>query len=459
MTLRSTHSVPSSCCWSSSMELVSAPLSTMASFPAGVFTHAIRRSTKAHLRRRSSSLPTAWTLLTSQARAWVQGFSRLAMASHTASSSHSSPIAYSTVSCRTCPVTSICASRSTAPFCKKRCRSPILFTSAPSARTALLWIAVEPTESSGITQSTRPCFCSSLAASGMHTMLLSALTPRSTSCPFPRTSSPTTGISAPAFTRCGSNWRRVERSETTVAADSCVCVRVELRSDTRCGRKLACTTISCSASSHDRLQRTLTTPSSSAWFLRSWCLSIAPTAPAPTANGATRSSRVTLISTLIALMRTWERLLCMDWTRVGRSARSWPSREARLLLICSSCSSADSLSSTRPLDAIPSSIGTPPSSTSLCPPSSPSRSTRTSTCIAFCRASASGCPLLAWTSADSTPLWMKRWRTGSSSQRIVSACIADTAPFSASIPTSRRTVVSSTCTLAASIALARLPSA
>eukprot|EP00961_Rhodomonas_salina_P044238 594235-Rhodomonas_salina.2 len=56
-----------------------------------------------------------------------------------------------------------------------------------------------------------------------------------------------------------------------------------------------------------RLQRTLTTPSSSAWFLRSWCLSIAPTAPAPTANGATRSSRVTLISTLIALMRTCAR--------------------------------------------------------------------------------------------------------------------------------------------------------
>mmetsp|Transcript_52497 Transcript_52497/g.107036 ORF Transcript_52497/g.107036 Transcript_52497/m.107036 type:complete len:392 (-) Transcript_52497:1978-3153(-) len=189
------------------------------------------------------------------------------------------------------------------------------------------------------------------------------------------------------------------------------------------------------------------------------CLSIAPTAPAPTANGATRSSRVTLMSTLMALRRTCERLDCIDCTSVGSRARSCPSNDARFPLICSSCSSADSLSSTLPLDAIPSSIGTPPSSTNRCPPPSPSRSTLTSTCIARCLASVSACDLLALTSADSTPLCRKRCRTGSSSHSVESACIADTAPGSESIATRRRTVVSSTCTLAESMAFARLPRA
>mmetsp|Transcript_65443 Transcript_65443/g.155052 ORF Transcript_65443/g.155052 Transcript_65443/m.155052 type:complete len:748 (-) Transcript_65443:771-3014(-) len=174
------------------------------------------------------------------------------------------------------------------------------------------------------------------------------------------------------------------------------------------------------------------------------------------------SLRVTFARTEIALRRTACRLLCMLATSVGRRSRSWPSRDASaegLFEICISWSSADSLSSTRPVAAMPSSIGPPPRATSLDPPSVPSLSTLTRTCMARCRAISSGWCLLACTSAFSSPICRKRCRVCSASHSAEIAAIADAPPASLSITTRRRSVVSSTWTLAASIALVRFASA
>mmetsp|Transcript_30797 Transcript_30797/g.77915 ORF Transcript_30797/g.77915 Transcript_30797/m.77915 type:complete len:616 (+) Transcript_30797:808-2655(+) len=290
----------------------------------------------------------------------------------------------------------------------------------------------------------------------------SALVPRSTSCPLPRPSSATTGARAPASARWGQSSRREERSATTAAAAACTSVRGELSSDTSCAVNPHWTMSSWSSSSQLRLARHMMTASSSALCRLSWCWSAVATAPAPTAKGASLSSRVRLTSTLKPRRRTCGWFDCMTWTSTWRRSLSCPWRESRpwlVLLICSSCSSALSLSSAPPVVDMPSSMLTPPSATiRWCPPS-PFSSTFTRTLPARCRAWGSGCDLDACTSACSTPLAMNLSLVGGLSHSAEMACMASVARVSASIWTIRRTHVSSTWTLCASTAIVRLASA
>mmetsp|Transcript_37958 Transcript_37958/g.95126 ORF Transcript_37958/g.95126 Transcript_37958/m.95126 type:complete len:642 (+) Transcript_37958:723-2648(+) len=323
-------------------------------------------------------------------------------------------------------------------------------------------MVAEPDERRGTRTSSLPLRWSSWATAGMETRELRALVPRSTSCPLPRARSATTGASAPASARWGQRSGRVERSATTVAAAAWTSVRGELSRETSCAVKPHWTTSSWSSSIQLRLLRHMMTASSSELCLRSWCWSIVATAPAPTAKGARRSSLVRLTRTLKPRRRTWGWFDCMTCTSTCSRSLSWPWRESRpwlVLLICSSCSRALSLSSAPPVVLIPSSMLTPPSATMRWCPASPFSSTLTSTLPARCRACASGCDLEACTSADSTPFATNLSRVGGLSHRAEMACMASDALVSASICTMRRMHVSSTWTLCASTAIVRLASA